>query len=479
MPEKPLRHPGPRWSIAYGAYQGIEKFVLEELHRTVQSRLPYTVEISPAGAAGQPEHVLMVGTPQNTPLVAQLAASGVLCPPDTPQGFEIRGMASPWDPHYRLVVVAARQPEGVLYGVETFNARLLAFSSNPIRRSPGLPRTLMEDFHLNESPRIAHRGLWSWGYVIYDYRRYLDAMARLRLNTLIMWNDVPPLNCREMIDYAHARGVRVVLGFSWGWGREYNLANLADRQRIEEEVLRHYLEWIEPLHPDGIYFQTLTEHSQTALEDHTVAALTCDLVNRISARLFEITPILEIQFGLHATSIGENFADLKTLDPRVDILWEDAGALPFAYLPTLKDRGRSFAETLAYSKSLAGLRPGAGFGMVAKGWTTLDWEKEFEHHPPYLLGEQPSAFLQRRLAQRRARWRLVNLLWYRLFPKAAEFYRAMLEVNRDMTVIGLVEDGVLEERIQPSVAMFAETLWNPLEDHRSILRRARSRYYAE
>jgi hypothetical protein len=36
-------------------------------------------------------------------------------------------------------------------------------------------------------------------------------------------------------------------------------------------------------------------------------------------------PDLDIQFGLHATSILDNYTCLEELDSRITITWEDAG----------------------------------------------------------------------------------------------------------------------------------------------------------
>ena len=44
------------------------------------------------------------------------------------------------------------------------------------------------------APQVRRRGLWTWGYVIYDYRRYLANMARLKLHEIVIWNDYAPLN---------------------------------------------------------------------------------------------------------------------------------------------------------------------------------------------------------------------------------------------------------------------------------------------
>jgi hypothetical protein len=458
------RYPGPRWSILYGAYSGLEKFAIEELQRAAQYQVPYVIEVLPSDPLpGRVKHALLAGTPESSPLIARLVQDGVLQLPTHPEGFEIRSLPAPWDSACRLVVIAAGQTAGVHFGVQAFISWILA--------AQGLAG--LGDLQLRETPRVDRRGIWTWGYVIYDYRAFLDQMARLRFNQLTIWNDTPPLNCADVIEYAHARSIRVMLGFPWGWGQDYNLADPASRQAIEEEVVQHYREKIVPLHPDGIYFQTLTEHDNAMLDGFSVAALTRELVNRISARLFEITPGLEILYGLHATSIGAHYPDLDGLDQRITILWEDAGALPYAYTPTLRDRGMDFEATLAYSRQLATFRPGSVFGMVPKGWTCLDWANEFEHHGEYLLGLRSRAYIQQRAALKRGRWRTVNRLWGKLYPKAVDFYTAMVALTGGkMIVQGLVEDGLLENDMQPSLALFAETLWDPTAGTTEISRRA-------
>ena len=75
----------------------------------------------------------------------------------------------------------------------------------------------VEEYELVEKPKIKQRGLWTWGYVIYDYKKYIDNMVTLKFNTLIIWNDYLPVNIRDVISYAHENGVKIYLGFSWGW----------------------------------------------------------------------------------------------------------------------------------------------------------------------------------------------------------------------------------------------------------------------
>ncbi len=265
------------------------------------------------------------------------------------------------------------------------------------------------------------------------------------------------------------------------------MASREHRARTREEVLRKWREDYRDLGADGLYFQTATEHDNLEVGGHTVAALARDWVNDIAGALLEDEPGLYIQFGLHAMSILGNYADLAGLDPRVAIGWEDGGTIPYCYDPVPAYDGPDFAKprelntakkTLEYSRKLAAFRPGTEFAMVAKGWTCLRWDTEFEHHGPFVLGERDRDWIRRRLAERQARWDEVNGLWKRHYPLAARFYRDILDCSpAKMTVTGLIEDGMFGEAIQPSAAIFAETLWNPRRADEEILELATSPYY--
>jgi hypothetical protein len=471
------RYQGPRWSIAYGSQEDETNFALEELYRAVQSFLPYVLEVQPAWQVDPltfSGHLILLGTPQDNLHVQKLEETGRLQLPPHLQGISLQCSTSTTNASLRRVTVAGRSPAGVLHAVETFITHVLS-DLWPEEADQDILRASLDTlptFSLNESPAIPERGLWTWGYVIYDYRRFLDHMARLRFNCLTIWNDIPPLNTRQLIDYAHERGIKIILGFPWGWGMDYDLADPEARQQIQALAIKHYQKHIQTLKPDGIYFQSLTEHNHLELAGRSVASLTCDLVNQVAARLYTLEPALDIRFGLHATSIRQRFNDLAELDPRITIVWEDAGALPYTYTPSLEGNGLSFEQTLDYSRRLAAFRPGSTFAMVAKGWTCLDWEHEFEHHGPYLIGVRNPAYTQRRLESKAARWQEVNTLWERYLPQALQFYRSILEVSQGRTsVIALLEDGLFEETIQPSVAAFAEALWNPAADADEMLRR--------
>lgn len=490
MSDYPKRYPGKRWRVLFGSYDGVERFAVNELQSYVQDFLPYTLAIEQVDSADVhcEDDLILIGTADSNGRIAELIEKGAVAAPEGPQGYSIACIDSPWCEGQKVVVVAGGGPSGVVYGVQDYHIRVLMplvrpdDSVNSQKRFGEMP-----DFAIAEHPLIENRGIWTWGYVIYDYKRFIDNMARCKMNMLTIWNDCPPLNSRELIDYAHSRGVKIIFGFHWGWGVAIDPNNPEHRQRIKEEVIRNYVENYRHLGMDGIYFQTFTEHNELDMGEKSTAAYACEWVNDIASGLYEIDPDLYIQFGLHATSILEKYVDLQGLDPRVVITWEDAGVIPYSYNPVTELPDAGYAQprrvdtpeaTIEYSKKLATFRENREFALVPKGWITLRWDLEFEHHGPFILGERDAEFIRQRLVERQRRWDYANRTWMVNYPLAIEFYRQILDTNPDkMTVTGLIEDGLFEEKIQPSVGLFAETIWNPRRDEKEIMLSAMSVHY--
>lgn len=487
------RFQGIRWKIHSGIYQGIQEFSVNEIQRCLQAFVPYTIEIKLANAGETVEevadggHLIVVGTPEDNPLVKSLLKSKNINLPEHKEGYILSSHETPWNPKQRIILIAGRMSVGVLYGVEDFNTRVLgveAIRSDPLDIS--LPEKFPSFLYI-ETPVIANRGIWTWGYVIYDYKNFLDNMARLRMNMLTVWNDTPPLNIAKVIDYAHDRGIKVVLGFPWGWGMNLNLANPEDQQKLKANVLSTYEKEYSHLNHDGIYFQTLTETNDRTVNSKPIALITCELVNDISAGLLQSYPTLDIQFGLHATSIMDDYPMLASLDKRVTITWEDAGMIPYSYDPrSLNDSPENTVgsssinnaeKTINYSRKIAGLRKDCSFAMVAKGFSKIRWRSEFEHHKAFILGERSEGFMNLRLKKEQISWDKKNALWFAHFPDAIKFYKEILEVNPDgMNVTALVEDGLFERQIQPCVSLFSQILWNPDVDSNDLMIHANSAY---
>lgn len=476
---------GPRWRLRYGNFSGVERTAVIEFQKILQYYLPYTLIVESAAVDAGAGHVALIGTPASNPLIAKLIEAGPLVAPSGAEGYSIASMESPQGSGYRMLVVAGTDAKGVLNGAQEMAARL--FNGGTLLDGFGGAERhkhleWIEPFVAQEAPVVRNRGLWTWGYPITSYRRYLDNMMRLKMNLVTIWNDQVPLNIEEILACAHARGIRVFLGFHWGWGHKgsLDLSNAVDRRQIQENVLATYRSQYAHLKHDGIYFQTLTEHKDLEIAGKSTAAWACDLVNETAQALLAEYPDLQIQFGLHATSIGKNYVDLADLDPRVTIVWEDCcGQPPYSYYPAqVVEITADFETMLEYSRQLATFRPALEFAFVPKGWPCIRWLADFENHAAFILGEQNVLHSRERLALRQNEWDRINAYWLENYPLAARFYREILAVNPALTATGLVEDGLFEEAIQPSVALFAETLWNPHQSDAQILQRSMRPYYS-
>lgn len=471
------KNPHPRWKVLYGNAEGISGFALSELNAALGILLPYVIEFNRAGDCSDAEtvdHPIIIGTPADNPLIAQLQATGKLNIPEHPEGYAVS--VGDWTAGgLRYIAIGARTPKGVLNGVEYFNSEIIG--SEAICDLEKDRRTMLQtlpDRAVSETPVIGERGIWTWGYTIRDYRGFLDNMARLKMNTLTVWNDVPPVNFREVIDYAAERGIRVIAGFHWGWGKELDLSDPATLDKLEKYVLDHYEKEYAAFGLSAIYFQTLTEFPA---ENNEIAArntrLCCEMVNRVSDKLLAKYPGLKIHFGLHAVSIMDNLELLEAVDPRISLVWEDAGMTPYCIDPvTLKSDTRrgwlnqlpDMPSTIAYSKRIARLRGGREFMMVAKGFINLRWDY-FEHHRSYWMGGQLPQSIREKALENQALNSKFNMLWFRNYPEVLQFYREVLAENpRETQVTCLFEDGTLELAIQPSIALLAAILWNPCRE---------------
>jgi hypothetical protein len=484
---RPQRYQGIRWRIVYEDCTGIQQFGINELYGAVQGLVPYTVEVGKrCDLETSKENTILVGTVEGNAEVKGMVAAGLIPAPARDQAYTITSFTAKEHGGNRVIVVVGFDERGVAYGACELCKRLLSIPREVNDGTPQDRLSQLGDLRISEAPSIESRGIWCWGYTIYDYRDFLDNMARLKFNKIVIWNDVPPRNAEDFIDYAHSRGVKVVFGFSWGWGvKALDPNNGAQKEAVKARVLETYRTQYRPLQLDGIYFQTFTETATTRLGSRSIAALYCEWVNEIAGALLQENPGLKIEAGLHATSVRNDLDDLKALDPRLQIVWEDAGGIPWSYDPNPEPPQGPVAEhwdtpekTLAFAKRLATLRDSGEFQMVAKGWTIVRWATEFEHHGDYLIGVKSRELAKARYEGRRSRWDHVNTLWLENYPMAQRFYKEIRQVSRQpMTVLALVEDGVFEQKIEASVALEAELLWNPDRSGDDILNGALSPYY--
>ena len=313
------------------------------------------------------------------------------------------------------------------------------------------------------APRIGRRGLWTWGRAIYNYRGYLENMARLRLNELIVWNDFAPVNGREIASYAHELGIKLIWGYAWGWDTTMRLdTSVEASRRIIDTYEREYA----PLGGDGIYFQSFTETSREFLDGVLIADAAVKFVNRTAGALLKKHPDLRLLFGLHADSVKNRLEIIAKTDPRVEIIWENCGGFPYHSCPdVLGDAG----ETRAFTERLLALRPGAGTGAVLKSMIQLDWGRFRHQAGPNVLGCAGEEAIASRLPSVRKIWRYIAGEWLDHGERAGEILRLYAE-KKDASVYCLVEDGLFEKEIPLPAALFADLAWDPFCDWKTLVR---------
>ena len=175
------RHKGLRWAIVYDESEGVKKYAFAELQKAVQTFLPYVIETVKAEEwkPDKSEHVILAGTVECNPYIQERVSNGKLDIPDKPEGFTLSIMDSPFNEKGRLIVIGGNDGNGLLYGVQELK-KVLSTKCNK-QTGPEKSREMFDnlpDMNSIDYPRISYRGIWSWGHVIYDYKRFFDNKNR-------------------------------------------------------------------------------------------------------------------------------------------------------------------------------------------------------------------------------------------------------------------------------------------------------------
>ena len=368
--------------------------------------------------------------------------------------------------------VAGFDGAGLLYGaIDLFNIYInpifyIDVTNNKRQRfDEPLP-----DFERTSRPSVKERGIWTWGHVIYDWKGFIDNMVKLKMNSLIMWNDFVPYNITEIIDYAHKSGIAVILGYPWGWDQKCRELSLSALDGLGERIYERFINEFSGLDIDGIYFQTITELEDENLGGRVVAEVVTDFVNDTVKRFYETHPNLLIEFGLHATSVKNKLEFIAKVDKRVRIVWEDFGAMPFAYNAT---DIRNYEETKALAVKCANLRgDDDDYGVVTKSVCCLDWQEFIHPKGPQNIGVSSRTVRDNRILRKSRVMRLATTGWILNGDKAHDTVKALVKAKSGkLSVNALVEDGMFGESIPYSVALFAELLWDSEGDYREIVKR--------
>lgn len=369
---------------------------------------------------------------------------------------------------------------GVLYGVLDFYNKYM--STYDRVSYPGCMQKFdeldMPDFEYGSAPSIKRRGLWTWGHVIYDYKGYLDNMMKLKMNEVVIWNDFAPINADDVVKYAHDRNIRVIWGFSWLWDTHHHKVDITNLDGRSEEIFEKYESQYAGIGGDGIYFQTFTEKTVDSIDGVLIAEAAANFVNKTAALFYEKYPELELQFGLHATSVSNRLEFIKTVDPRIRIVWEDCGAFPFY---DFQRHVISFEETKELMGKIANLR-GADdrFGVVTKSMVKLDWSC-FEHLTgPHCMGVSSEYVKKNRVDRKNNIWKYIQSYWIENADKAMEMVEELRRLkDGELCALALVEDGMFEENIMYPVALYSEMLWDCDADVRKLMGEVARRDYVD
>lgn len=321
---------------------------------------------------------------------------------------------------------------------------------------------------------FSDKGLWSWGHVIYDYKGYINNIKRLGLDSVIIWNDIVPINAAEIISYAHSKDVKVIWGFAWGWVDKCgdNINDIGEEviEKIQTGVLKEFTEDYKDICPDGIYFQSFTEMGRDSIGGKCIASVVTDFVNDTAHKIFEISPDVEIMFGIHYTSVKNHLDEIARVDKRIRIIWEDCGAFPYHYNP---ENIEGFDDTVKFTETALKLRgQDEKCGFIIKGMTTLDWSKFQYHTSAYTIGGADRDFIKARQAEKNSKWETLTKGWIKNLEYARRIIEIISNSKNGVSVFALVEDGMFENEIKLPPALLSEILNCPNRSCEDIISQA-------
>ncbi len=453
--------------IVFGRYEGVEASAVEQLSRTILDWTgDYPVCIPWEEYVKKPEsRYFFVGTKASNGYLRQYSQVVLT----KPEEYSIHVQND-------TVYIEGYDEAGVLYGCVDFYNRYVTEKTVPNEGGGYWHHVFQEDmpdYDLQSAPGVSNRGLWTWGHVIYDYQGYFDHMVRLKMNTVIIWNDFPPLNAEQMVAYAHERNIKVIWGFSWLWDTDCLKAGLDRLMEESDNIVRYYEDNYAGLKGDGIYFQSFTELNQEYIGDVLIADAVTGFVNNTAAKLLAKYPGLELQFGLHAESVREKLAYIARTDPRIRIVWENCGAFPFSYEPARVD---GFPETMEFVEKITKLREEERFGVVLKGLVKLDWSAFRHLQGRSVLGSSAPRMQKNRIDRKAELWHFIQAGWLINGDKACEMIRLMQkQTGGDLDITALVEDGMFEKKLCYPVALLGELLWDCDSDYQKIVYRVAAR----
>ncbi len=463
------------WEIVYSDYSGAEReavklLSLEAGRYLIRKEGVYTLYVLPCRKEHKAVNSFIIGTFDKNKLIGKYVKDEQI--PD--DGFLVRSYK---EENGYVIIITAHESKRLIDGVlSLINDGLpaLAFVSGGLRINEKALDNPTAEIQLSGAPKSAVRSILCWGHSINDYRELLDNMFRLKLTRVIFWNDYAPLNACEIVDYAHRRGIEVYWGYAWGWidgCSKITEMNEKIMSEIRDNAVATYERDYAHTGGDGIYFQSFTERGDDYIGQTLIAKAVTDLVNSTSEVLLSRYPNLKIEFGLHASSVRNHLDEIAKVDRRVEILWEDCGAFPYAYTPSAPTE-KEWKETLDFTDKLLKLRPGAPTGLAFKGFMTLDWTRFVNQSGPFIMGENARTVTEHDRRLRVAAWRTLTAQWLKNGKYALELAQKAIatDSNVHLNMAGCMDGGIWIPE-----AICADIFYDPCDDFDKIAERTLAR----
>ncbi len=473
------------WKIIYSDYSGMEKKAIELVSREMgrfinRDKGVFTLHVlaCEAGEALPDTNAVVIGRWENSKLIRAYVERDEI--PNN--GYIVRVVDNPENHDLKLCIIAGDTKRDVFYGAVDFVDDYFACAAprhGGLRMADEIfEQKKMPDYCHVSSPKFKTRSIFTWGQPINDYRSYIENMARLKLNQLIIWNDYVPINANDIVDYAHEYGIDVIWGYAWGWKDkcgegDYLKTVMSNLCELKENVIKEYKEKYSCIKGDGIYFQSFTEVWKTSEDGKIIAETVADFVNDTARELLSLYPNLKIQFGLHAMSVKDNLNFIAKVDERIEILWEDCGAFPYDY--NVINTAENFEETVKFTEEIIKLRPVNPIGLVYKGQMTMDWTRFVNQSGPYIMGMESEEIIHHDIEMMRPIWRNFQAEWLTNGMLAQQMAKKVYDLTGGKVNMNMA--GTFSGGVWLSMALTAEIFWNPMQDWESLLQKVAKRQY--
>ena len=452
------------WKIVYSDYKGLEKKAVELIYRELGSYLLrdagiyriHTLLCEKESDTNLDKNCVVIGLYDESLIIREYIDKQQI----KKDGYVIKVTESPAG--YSLVIITANTPSALFYGAVDFVDDYLNMAA-PMHGSLKLVHEVLDsklpEFFCSSAPAVKTRSVFTWGHPINDYKNYIENMARLKLNQLIIWNDYLPVNAKDVVDYAHEYGIELIWGYAWGWSRACNRIHFSELERVKAEVIEKYEKYYANSGADGIYFQSFTETKDDNIDGELIAKRVVEFVNSIAEELFKRNPDVKIQFGLHATSVKDHLSFISDVDKRLEIVWEDCGSFPFGYHPQIRETD-DFEGTLDFTDQIINLRKDGDTSFLFKGFMTLDWHGDrFVHQTgPYIMGCSSESVIKQDAMLLSPIWRQYQSGWIQNGQFAHTVARFIVENSLESAAIGMA--GQFSGGRWLPEALCAQILWD-------------------